>query len=95
MHRVIKAATFIRANMPLGVTYDSPVLTPEEAYDVAAYINVQARPEKSHLERDYPDRTRKPVDAPFPPYADSFTLEQHKFGPWKEIAAAGKTQDNK
>ena len=95
MHRIIKAATFIRANMPLGVTYESPVLTEEEAYDVAAFINVQTRPEKDHLDRDYPDRSRKPVDAPFPPYADGFTQAQHKFGPWKEIAAAGKGQESK
>ena len=81
---------FIRANMPFGVTFDAPTLTEEEAFDVAAYINVQARPEKSGLDADYPDRTRKPVDAPFPPYADGFSQEQHTFGPWKPIEAARK-----
>lgn len=88
MHRIITAANFIRANMPFGVTYEDPVLTEEEAFDVAAYINVQARPERPRLDRDYPDRTRKPVDAPFPPYADNFSQEQHTFGPWPAIIAA-------
>ena len=88
MHRIITAANFIRANMPYGVTHESPQLTAEQAFDVAAYINVQPRPERDHLDRDYPDRTRKPVDAPFPPYADDFTQEQHTFGPWGPITAA-------
>lgn len=90
MHRITKAAAFIRSNMPFGVTFDAPILTPEEAYDVAAYINVQNRPHKDGLDRDYPDRSRKPVDAPFEPFADDFPLAQHKFGPWKPIAEARK-----
>lgn len=92
MHRVIKAASFIRANMPFGTTYETPALTEEEAFDVAAFINVQPRPEKNGLDQDYPDRTRKPIDAPFPPYPDDFSQEQHKFGPWKPIIAAQKTK---
>jgi thiosulfate dehydrogenase len=92
MHRIMKAASFIRANMPFGVTYETPILTEEEAFDVAAFINVQPRPEKAGLDQDYPDRTRKPVDAPFPPYADDYSQEQHKFGPWKEMIEARKAQ---
>jgi len=88
MHRIITAANFIRANMPFGATHDQPQLTAEQAFDVAAFINVQPRPERSNLDRDYPDRTRKPVDAPFPPYADDFSQEQHTFGPWPPITAA-------
>ena len=95
MHRIIKAAGFIRANMPFGVTYDAPVLSEEEAFDIAAFINVQPRPEKDGLDRDYPDRTRKPIDAPFPPYPDDFSQEQHKFGPWKPIIDARKAQAGK
>jgi thiosulfate dehydrogenase len=87
MHRIITAANFIRANMPYGVTHESPLLTEEQAFDVAAFINVQPRPERSGLDRDYPDRRRKPVDAPFPPYADDFSQEQHTFGPWTTIRA--------
>jgi len=85
MHRIITAANFIRSNMPLGVTHESPLLTEAEAFDVAAFINVQPRPERSGLDRDYPDRARKPVDAPFPPYADDFSQQQHRFGPWTPI----------
>ena len=85
MHRLITSARFIHANMPLGTTFESPLLTEEEAFDVAAYINSQPRPEKSGLDRDYPDRSRKPVDAPFPPYDDDFSLEQHRLGPFKPI----------
>lgn len=92
MHRIITAANFIRANMPFGVTYEEPLLTEEQAFDVAAYINVQPRPERSGLERDYPDRARKPVDAPFPPYADRFSREQHTFGPWQDIIAFQEAQ---
>jgi len=92
MHRIITAANFIRANMPFGVTHEAPQLTEQDAFDVAAYINVQPRPERRGLDRDYPDRTRKPVDAPFPPYSDEFSQEQHTFGPWPEINAAREAQ---
>jgi thiosulfate dehydrogenase len=92
MHRVITAANFIRANMPFGVTYDRPLLTEEQAFDVAAFINVQPRPQRSGLDRDYPDRSRKPVDAPFPPYADHFSQRQHTFGPWTEMTHAREGQ---
>jgi thiosulfate dehydrogenase len=40
MANVATAAGFIKANMPLG----NPVLTDQEALDVAAYINAQLRP---------------------------------------------------
>jgi thiosulfate dehydrogenase len=92
MHRLIMSASFIRANMPLGTTYKSPVLSVEDAWDVAAYMNSQQRPAKVGLDRDYPDRARKPVDAPFPPFNDSFSLEQHRLGPFQPIldATAGR-----
>ncbi|HXS05558.1 MAG TPA: c-type cytochrome [Rhizomicrobium sp.] len=41
MHEVEKAARFIRANMPQG---QENILTPQEARDVAAYIDSQPRP---------------------------------------------------
>ncbi|PZX12800.1 thiosulfate dehydrogenase [Palleronia aestuarii] len=41
MHRVNTAAGFIYANMPLGLPYS---LSPQEAWDVAAWINSQERP---------------------------------------------------
>jgi len=88
MHRLIASASFIRANMPFGTHYDAPVLSVEDAWDVAAYINTQPRPKRANLEADYPDRSRKPVDAPFPPFQDNFPLEQHRLGPFQPITAA-------
>lgn len=41
MHRVNTAAGFIYANMPLGQPYS---LTPQEAWDVAAFVNSHERP---------------------------------------------------
>ena len=83
MHRVLTAARFIKARMPFG----GADLTDDQAFDVAAYVNSHPRPEMSGLERDYPDRTAKPVDSPYGPYADPFSQAQHQYGPYKEIRA--------
>jgi thiosulfate dehydrogenase len=83
MHRVLTAARFIKARMPLG----SADLSDQEALDVAAFINSKPRPEMKGLESDYPDRTKKPADTGYGPYADSFTIEQHRFGPFQPIEA--------
>jgi thiosulfate dehydrogenase len=85
MTRVITAAQFIKTNMPFGATYENPILTDEECYDVAGYINQQERPIKENLEADFPDLTKKPVSAPYPPYADKFSVEQHQIGPFQPI----------
>lgn len=85
MARVIMAARFIKGNMPKGVTHETAVLTDEQAFDVAAFINSQPRRAKAGLEADFPDRSKKPVDAAFPPYRAGFTAEQHKYGPFKPI----------
>jgi thiosulfate dehydrogenase len=83
MGRVITAARFIKARMPLGRSD----LTDDQAFDVAAYINSRPRPQMdaATLDRDYPDRTTKPVDSPYPPWADPFPAEQHRFGPFQPI----------
>jgi thiosulfate dehydrogenase len=81
MNRVLTAARFIKARMPLG----EATLTDDEAYDVSAYINSKPRPIKSDLELDYPNLSLKPVDSPYPPYADPFPQEQHQFGPFGPI----------
>jgi thiosulfate dehydrogenase len=83
MHRVLTAARFIKARMPLG----SADLSDQEALDVAAFINSKPRPEMKGLESDYPDRTKKPADTGYGPYADSFPIEQHRFGPFQPIEA--------
>lgn len=81
MHRVLTAANFIKARMPLG----QPDLTDDQAFDVAAYINSKERPHMENLEVDYPDRATKPVDGPYGPYVDSFPIEQHRIGPFGPI----------
>jgi thiosulfate dehydrogenase len=88
MHRLIASASFIRANMPFGTHFDAPELSVEDAWDVAAYINSQPRPKRANLEADYPNRARKPVDAPFAPFPDKFPLEQHQLGPFQPIIDA-------
>jgi thiosulfate dehydrogenase len=85
MTRVITAAQFIKYNMPYGINYKTPQLTDAEAYDVAGYINQQSRPQKKNLAADFPNRLKKPVSTPYPPYADSFTQTQHALGPFQPI----------
>ncbi len=94
MTRVITAARFIKANMPYGTTYEAPVLTDEEAYDIAGFINQQQRPKKKDLEADFPDLKKKPVSTPYGPYMDDFPLEQHQLGPFQPIMEYYKSKFN-
>jgi thiosulfate dehydrogenase len=89
MYRIINFAGFVKNNMPFGATYQSPQLTDEEAWNVAAFVNSQPRPNKDQR-KDWKDLEKKPVDFPFGPYADTFNQKQHKFGPFGPIAAAQK-----
>lgn len=82
MARLLTAAKFIKGNMPLGATAENPILTDEEAYDVAAYINSFDRPKKANKEADYPDLSKKPKDCPYPPYIDNINVKQHTLGPF-------------
>ena len=81
LYRISNFAGFVKYNMPLGTTYEKPQLTDEEAWDVAAFVNSMPRPVKD-LSRDWPDISKKPFDHPFGPYADSFSEDQHKYGPF-------------
>ncbi len=90
MHRVLKSARFIKANMPHKLAmWNKPVLTDEQAIDVAAFINndrIHKRPEKKENNTgDYPVYKMKPIDYDLGPYEDTFTEIQHKFGPYKPI----------
>lgn len=87
MARGITAARFVHANMPYGTTFESPVLSPSDAFDVIAYISGQPRPHKANLQADFPDRARKPVDAAYPPFVGPFPPDQHRLGPWPPIQA--------
>lgn len=85
LYRLSNFAGYIKSNMPfLQATHDSPKLSIEEAWDVAAYVNSQPRPKKD-LSKDWPDISKKPFDHPFGPYTDGFSEVQHKFGPYKPI----------
>lgn len=85
MDRLIAAANFVHSNMPKGTTWQEPVLSPEDAWDVAAFVQAQPRPHKVGLEHDFPNRLQKPVDAGYGPYADSFPEQQHRLGPFQPI----------
>jgi thiosulfate dehydrogenase len=90
LYRLSNFAGYIKSNMPFKLsTHDSPVLTNEQAWDVAAFVNSQPRPQKD-LSKDWPDISKKPFDHPFGPYTDGFTEEQHKFGPYAPIIAKQK-----
>ena len=79
---------FVHSNMPAGTTWEAPALTIEEAWDAAAFVDSQPRPQMKDLDRDYPNRLQKPVDAIYGPYPDPFGQEQHRFGPFQPIKDA-------
>jgi thiosulfate dehydrogenase len=91
MNRLISAANFVHSNMPLGSTFDAPALSPEDAWDVMAFVQSQPRPAKAGLDKDFPNRPQKPVDAGYGPYIDGFSQEQHKLGPFQPIRDKIKT----
>jgi len=98
MSRLLTVAAYAMHNMPLGTTFNAPVLTDEQAYDVAGYIVMRDRPKKGNLDEDFPIRLQKPIDTPYGPYADGFLAEQHLLGPFgpirakvKELAAESRT----
>ncbi|KRE08044.1 cystathionine gamma-synthase [Bosea sp. Root381] len=88
MARLSVAANFIHFNMPHGTDYTNPRLSVEDAWDVAAYMLSHPRPVKPGLEKDFPDRLLKPVDTPYGPYADGFSADQHRYGPFGPIRDA-------
>lgn len=84
LYRLSRFAGYIKANMPLGATFDQPQLTDEECWHLAAFVNSLDRPAFDKT-RDWPDISKKPIDHPFGPFADEFPQNQHKFGPFKPI----------
>ncbi len=61
MSRIERAASFIRHNMPQTAP---GTLTDQEAFDLAAYINSQPRPDSPGKELDWP-MGGSPVDVPY------------------------------
>ncbi len=92
MFRVIRAADWIVANMPLAADNHNRILTDAQAYDVAAYINDydKPRPVKKDRHLDFPDAKVKVPDSDIAPYNDDKNRHQHKFGPYKGIIIPAK-----
>ncbi|MFO1148266.1 MAG: c-type cytochrome [Alsobacter sp.] len=88
MNRLITLANYLHDNMPHGTDYETPRLSAEEAWDIAAYVLAQPRPRKAGESADFPNLLDKPVDTPYGPYADAFAESQHRFGPFAPIRAA-------
>lgn len=85
LFRISRFAGYVKDNMPYGqATHKEPALSSEEAWDVAAFVNSQPRPQKD-VSNDWPDVSKKPIDHPFGPYADGFNEKQHKYGPFQPI----------
>ena len=93
MDKLINTANFVHSDMPEGTSWKNPIVSREDAWDVAAYVISQPRPAMANLDKDYPNRLEKPIDTPYGPYADTFSAEQHKYGPFGPIAAAIKALD--
>jgi thiosulfate dehydrogenase len=85
--RITKLAGYIKYAMPLGTKYPVSQLTDEQIWDVAAFINSRPHPVK-FFKYDWPILESKPVDYPFGPYTDSFSEQQHKYGPFISIKEA-------
>lgn len=83
MYRLLTAAAFVHSNMPLGAAS----LSDADAFDVMAFVNSQPRPAMANLDRDFPNRLRKPEDMPHPPFIDGLPAEQHRYGPFAPIRA--------
>lgn len=97
MHRIIMMARWLVANMPYALaTHDKPVLSPEDAFDVAAFINddsIHQRPVVTEYE--YPNAEEKSIDYDRGPFADSFPASQHKYGPYQPIIDYWKSRGKK
>jgi len=74
-----------KTTCPSDPTWQQPFLSIADSWDVAAFVSSHPRPQKANLDRDFPIRAEKPVDAAYGPYLDGFSREQHKFGPFLPI----------
>ncbi len=83
MHRVLKSASFIYHNMPHPMQWDKPVLSIQEALDVAGFINDNAQHPRPEIKGPaYPNIATKPKDFYLGPYQDGKSETEHTFGPW-------------
>ena len=89
IYRISKFAAFVKNNMPFGATHNFPLISNNEAWDVAAFVNSQPHP-FTDCQQDWPEIISKPVDYPFGPYPDSFSEKQHKYGPFPKMIEYAK-----
>ena len=84
MSRLKTATRFIYGNMPLGTEAGNPVLTVDQAYDVAGYMMSLPRPTRAGRDKDFPDPAFRPADYPVPAYFgdDKAALDKAKYGPF-------------
>ncbi|MBR8461858.1 c-type cytochrome [Campylobacter sp. faydin G-24] len=85
-------ARFLRSSMPLGATADAPILSPEDALDVAAFVNtglvrnpMMTTENRAGLDTAY---SKAPSIKPeyfgsAPQQLDPMLFIKTKFGPWK------------
>jgi thiosulfate dehydrogenase len=94
IHRIIKQARWLKANMPHDLAWwNNSILTDEEALDVAAFVNdddLHKRPFPKNY--DYPNIAKKNIDYDKGPFIDSFSERQHKYGPYPPIIAYWKSK---
>lgn len=94
LYRLSRFAGYVRDNMPFGASHKAEQVTGEEAWDVAAYVNSRPRPVRI-FKKDWPDVSLKPFDHPYGPFLDSFSLQQHKYGPYGSIQKAKENLSGK
>jgi len=97
MHRIIKMAQWLKANMPYDkASWDKPFLSDEDALDIAAFVNDDAlhkRPTVNNL--DYSRSEEKAIDYAMGPFCDTFSVTQHKLGPYQPIITFWKSKGMK
>jgi thiosulfate dehydrogenase len=94
LYRLTRFAGYVKDNMPFGAKHNNTQISDEDAWDVSAFVNSRPRPIK-YFNKDWPDISLKPVDHPFGPYLDSFSEQQHKYGPFKIIQKPKEIADAK
>ena len=85
MYMVPLLTQFIHANMPLGSTADTPMLSVEQAYDIAAYINSELPRRHAPQRVDaYPDPAWRPAGFAIPEHFpdDPTGYQRARFGPF-------------
>lgn len=97
MHRIIKQAQWLKANMPFDkATWEKPFLTDMEALDLAAFVNDDSRHSRPNPKTfDYPNISEKALDYGKGPFADTFSTDAHKYGPYQPMIDYWKSKGQK